>query len=453
MNTKKNITRKNRKKIHLNNIMTNTEISGNIIQEKEGWKVLHIYGEPYERGFAHGSLLYKELQRVKDAMDFYIQDQIHISTVKYFQKSKQIITPILENKYPEYYSEIRGISEGAKSQGVDVSTDFLVGWNAFMSLYDLFITGPKLKDKNQRCSAFIACGDATEFGDIVMAHNTHTDLFTGQMFNIILKITPTNGYEFVMQTMPGCIASCSDWYLSKSGIICCETTISEINYKPVFGVPYFCRIRDAIQYGDSLDKCYKIMLKHNAGDYACSWLFGDTNKKEIMLLELGLKEHNMRKLKNGVFYGMNSAIGEQLRNKETNDTEFYDISSRCGMRNFRLNQLLNHEYYGKINISNAKKIIGDHYDIVLGKESMNQRVICKHPELDADAQHKPYSSTDAKVVNSEMAQNLNFWGIFGCGCGKRNFNIKKYIHDHPQYKEWGNILENMPKRKWTKLIR
>jgi len=427
------------------------EISGKIIEEKEGWKVIHIYGESYERGFAHGSLLSDELQRIKDAMAFYIQDQIHVSLATYFQKSEKVIAPILKKKFPEYYREIDGISDGAKSKGVDVSIEFLIGWNSFMSLYDLFLTGPKLKDKNQRCSAFIATGDATENGDIVMAHNTHTDFFTGQLFNIILKITPMVGHEFIMQTMPGCIASCSDWYISKSGIVCCETTIADINYKPVFGVPYFCRIREAIQHGNSLDQCSKIMLKENAGDYACSWLFGDLHTGEIMLLELGLKEHNMQKKKNGVFYGMNSAIGEKLRKTETNDVEFYDISSRCGMRNFRLNQLLNEEYYGKINVNSAKKIIGDHYDILLKKDSMNQRVICKHPELDPDAGYKPYSSTDAKVVDSAMAKDLHFWGIFGSGCGKRNFNVKKYVKEHPEYKLWGNVLENMPNRKWTKL--
>lgn len=427
------------------------EISGKIIEEVEGWKVLHIYGESYERGFAHGSLLSVELQRIKDAMDFYIQDQIHVSLAKYLQKSEKVITPILKKKFPEYYREIEGISDGAKSKGVDVSVEFLIGWNSFMSLYDLFLTGPKLKDKNQRCSAFIATGDATENGDIVMAHNTHTDFFTGQLFNIIMKITPMSGHEFIMQTLPGCIASCSDWYISKSGIVCCETTIADINYKPVFGVPYFCRIREAIQYGDSLNQCSKIMLKENAGDYACSWLFGDLRTGEIMLLELGLKEHNMEKKKNGVFYGMNSAIGEKLRKTETDDVEFYDISSRCGMRNFRLNQLLNEEYYGKINVNSAKKIIGDHYDILLKKDSMNQRVICKHPELDPASGYKPYSSTDAKVVNSAMAKDLHFWGIFGSGCGKRNFNIKKYVQEHPEYKQWGNVLENMPNRKWTKL--
>lgn len=432
---KKNTTRKNRTLIH-----------GKIIKNKEGWKIVHIFGEPYQRGFAHGYLLSSELQRIKDAMDFYIKDQLQISSSTFFNKSKEIMTPILKNKYPEFYEEIRGISEGAAKQNVAVSVDFLIGWNAFLSLYDYFMNDPR--KKQQRCSAFIATGSATESGKIVMAHNTHSDFFTGQLLNIVLKITPSDGYEFVMQTMPGCIASCSDWYISLSGILCCETTIASTNYKPVFGTPFFCRIRQAIQYANSLVQCQKIMLKDNAGDYACSWLFGNTKTNEIMLLEIGLELYHVQKTKNGVFYGMNSPINQQLRETETNDAEFYDISSKCGHRNFRLNQLLNSEYYGKINVKNAKSIIGDHFDLVLGKESMNQRVICKHPELDENAQYKPYSSTDAKVVDSDMANDLHFWGIFGSGCGKRELNVKKYVQKHTEYKMWENILHDIPKYKW-----
>ena len=74
---------------------------------------------------------------------------------------------------------------------------------------------------------------------------------------------------------------------------------------------------------------------------------------------------------------------------------------------------MNHEYYGKINIKNAKKIVSDHYDILLQKDEMNQRVICKHPELDPKSNFSPYSSTDAKILNTKTASDLHFYGIFG----------------------------------------
>lgn len=47
-------------------------------------------------------------------------------------------------------------------------------------------------------AAFIATGEATRTGKIVMAHNVHSDLASGQLLNIVLKITPARGHEFVM---------------------------------------------------------------------------------------------------------------------------------------------------------------------------------------------------------------------------------------------------------------
>ena len=102
-----------------------------------------------------------------------------------------------------------------------------------------------------RCSAFIATGNATKNRDIVMAHNTHSDFVTGQLLNIVIKVFPDVGNAFIMQTSAGLIASTSDWFLMSNGIIGCETTLSDINYKPEFGTPFFCRIRELMQYAKS----------------------------------------------------------------------------------------------------------------------------------------------------------------------------------------------------------
>jgi hypothetical protein len=426
------------------------KIHGKIIDKIQGWKKIHVYGDPYQRGFAHGYLLSNELKRIKKALPFWVKEVIKHPFNDYLKENKKIMFPILQKKFPEYWEEIYGIHLGAKHAGVHISMNYLVGWNATMSMYSYLKEGNE-KDKKtiQRCSAFIATGDATTDGKIVMAHNVHSDLLTGQLLNIVMKITPDKGSEFTMQTSAGLISSISDWYIGSNGIVCCETTIADINYKPKFGVPFFCRIRQSIQYAQNLDDCSKFMLKENAGDYACSWLFGDLKTNEIMLLEIGKKIHNMKTTKNGVFYGMNSAIDFELRSKETDDMEFNDTSSRCGNRNYRLNELLNHQYYGKINISVAKRIISDHYDIQLAKNVLNRNGICKHPELDPEMDYKPYSCTDGKVMDARTAKTQNFYGIFGSSCGKRHFDVKKYLKEHPQYKQWGTVLEDMPIYKWT----
>jgi hypothetical protein len=297
---------------------------------------------------------------------------------------------IIETKYPEYYEELVGICHGAKSKGIDFSVEKLIAWNSYVSMYDEY----SAEQSPQRCSAFIATGNATEKGDIVMAHNTHCNFVFASLSNIVLYIIPDKGNSFCMQTCAGLISSSMDWFICSNGIIGCETTISNINYKPVYGVPYYCRIRDCMQYCNSLDEYATTMLHENAGDYACSWLFGDTRTSEIMLFEMGLKQHYIEKSHNGVFYGMNSAIDPVLRRKETNDMAFDDVRQSSGSRRERFEYLLRQKYNGKINIQTAKRILADHYDMFLGREHCGLRSICKHAELSNGAKNERVTNSD-----------------------------------------------------------
>jgi hypothetical protein len=424
-------------------------IKGKMIEKRAGWIIIEIYGEAYERGYTHGSLLSNELQNVLKKFPFIVKKGLEISFKEYMRASNKEIKPVIMNKYPEFYEELRGISDGARKNGVIISVDILIGWNAILSMYSYFENF-----EQYRCSAFIATGKATEKNDIVMAHNTHCDFVTGQLFNIVIYLKPSAGISFVMQTAPGYIASGTDWFVCSNGMIGCETTMS-VNYKPVFGTPYFCRVRQAMQYGKDLDDYAKIMLDDNAGDYACSWMFGDTRTNEIMLCEIALKTNNIQRTKNGVFYGMNSPIDFKLRETETDDDDFYDIETSSGSRNIRLDALLNDKYMGKINIENAKKVLSDHYDVILNRNIMNTNAICKHSEINDENSNNyqkfyPFGCTDGKVVNSEMVRNMEFVARFGSACG-RDFNVKKYIKDHPEYKGWKNYLSDMPTRDWIKI--
>lgn len=433
-----------------NKTKKNKHINGHIIDRKQGWITLHIFGDPFERGFAHGALLYQELKDVLHAFPFILKENVQMSLAKFIRTSNRIIKPVLRNQFPEFYKEIEGIAVGSTSKGTAISIDFLIAWNAFLSLYSYYKDGKS----TERCSAFIACGDATENRDIIMAHNTHSDFVSGQLLNIVLYITPTDGVPFVMQTSSGFIASTSDWFLTSNGLIGCETTISDIRYKPKFGTPYFCRIRQAMQYGKTMDHFVEIMTEQNAGDYACSWLVGDIRSKEIMLFELGLRKHNIQRTKNGIFYGMNSAIGEELRTKETNDQSIFDISTSSGARNKRMHDLLFDQYYGKITMDTAKVIMSDHYDVFLNKELKNSRGICKHTELDSHPPtNKPYylfGCTDSKIVTTDMASKLSFLGRFGSSCGTP-FIVDDFIENHPEYKKWAPFLHDIPRNQWTTL--
>ena len=407
---------------------------------KEGWVIISIKGEPYERGFQHGVLLKREFSEIKRVFELCVELEFNISFQEYLSVVDEKIKPVILKDFPEFYEELRGMSEGFGN----ISLDYLIAWNAYLSL------GSYFKKSKQRCSAFIATGDATEKGDIVMAHNTHAEYFIGQIQNVIIYVYPTTGHSFVMQSAPGYIASGTDWFVCSTGIVGCETTISSINYQPVFGSPYFCRIRQAMQYGKTLDEYVDIMNHNNAGDYACSWLFGDINTNEIMLLELGLDNYSIKRTNNGVFYGMNSSIDFTLRNTDTTDNNIYDMSTSSGARNVRLNELLNTKYYGKINATNAKKVMSDHYDVYLNKNVKNVRTICKHSELDDEKGNAPFGNIDCKIVTTEMAQNLSFMAKYGSPCGTP-FSAKEFLLKHPKYKKWKKVLKDLPVKRWIQV--
>jgi hypothetical protein len=420
-------------------------INGELLEEKAGWKKIHIYGEPYERGYAHGVLLYKELKRVKECIRVIVRDYCDMSLVDYINKSNEIIYPIVKSKYPEFFRELEGVSAGARRKGVSFSVEQLIAWNSCLSL-------SKSSAIEHRCSAFIATGEATKTGEIVMAHNTHSEYFMGHHLNIIMKVTPSSGVEFTMQTAAGYIASSTDWFMCENGIIGCETTIGDFKKEPRFGTgaPYFCRIRQAIQYANTLDDYCSVMTEDNAGDYACSWLFGDTRTNEILMLELGLDVYKINRTHNGLYYGANSAFDLKLRNLETNDNDHNNVEDTSGARNVRLDYLLNTKYYGKLDTKIAKQIMADHYDVMLHKENPSSRTICRHCEIDETCDYRPKGCTDAKVTDSVMARTMAFYGRFGSGCG-RIFKVSTFIKAHPEYKKLAAVMRDIKKCDWVRL--
>lgn len=446
-------TLKQKKIIKKKTIKHHNIISGKILHKKsrEGWIYIEIYGEAYERGFAHGYLLYKELLNILNILPFKVKKDFNKKYEEYLEFSREFISPVVKIKYPEFYEEIRGIYEGliSRSKNNKYSIEDLIAWNAYMTLYSFFKDG-KSDNKIEKCSAFIATGSATKTGEIIMAHNTHCNFIEGQFFNIILNIIPANGIAFKMQTAPGLISSTTDWFISDAGIMGCETTISTIKNKPrLFESPYFCRIRRVMQYGKTIDDCFNIMKKDNAGDYSCSWLFGNINTGEIARLELGVNNYTEERTTDGYYIGMNSAMNTAFRINETKNLEHKNSKFSVGSRFIRLEELIGNKYYGKITVSVARKIIADHYDSFKNKIIPNSRSICKHSELD-NTELNPYSmsgAVDGKVVSSSMVKRGVFEARYGSSCG-RIFSITEHIKKHPEFKEYLNYVSDFPSYKW-----
>jgi hypothetical protein len=336
--------------------------------DKDGWIYIHIEGNPKERGIQYGRVIKNELKEIFEMLDYVLYQDTGYKWNYFVDLSDQYLHEIIKEKYSEFYEEMQGVAEGS-----GYSIKEIVAWNNYITLVEYLY--PSLSGNNERkseggssdrCSAFVAVGDYTEDNKIVMAHNNFSNFVDGQYANVVVDINPTNGNRILMQGFPGWIWSGTDFFITSAGIMGTETTIGGF-YAYEQNIPICCRIREAMQYGKTLDDYVDILLKGNSGDYANSWLFGNIKTNEIMMLELGLKYHNVKKTNNGCYIGFNATYDPRIRNLECNNTGFDDIRRHQGARRVRLSQLMD-ENKGKINIEIAKKIISDHYDVYEEKE-------------------------------------------------------------------------------------
>ena len=237
----------------------------------------------------------------------------------------------------------------------------------------------KIRSDGPGCTAFIAAGDATADGSIVIAHNSWASYTELQFCNIIVDIVPQKGNRILMQTWGPCIYSATDFFITSAGLIGTETTIGAFKGFDAQGTPVF-EGKKAMQYARDINEWAKILIDKNSGAYANSWLIGDINTGEIARLELGLKYHNLEKKTNGYFTGSNVAEDLKILRKETNAT-YDDVRNPCVSRRVRWEQLMK-ENYGRITAEIAKTLLADHYDVYLKKENRSSRTICGHSELD-----------------------------------------------------------------------
>jgi len=440
-----------------------------------GWNYVAIWGKPYERGYAHGQLLTNEIKEALRTLKWSLMDSHGFDEDFFIKFSNFIFKDTIKKNFPEFYEEMEGIAKGAK-----VNIDELILWNnsssldyALPKLKEYISKIPELQNKygetinklpmsgqmeggsSDKCSAFMALKPYTSDGKIVCAHNSFDNFITGQFFNTILSVKPDKGTSMVFQTAPGYICSFTDFAITGNGFIVSETTIG--GFLPYeHKLPISCRIRQAMQYGKTLDDYVKILKHGNSGDYANSWLIGDTKNNEIMRIELGLKFVNVERKKEGYFIGFNAPYDPKIRNLECNNSGFDDIRRHQGARKVRLDDLMQ-KYKGKLNINIAKEIIADHYDVYLNKINMSSRTICSHYELDnrqfmsqADRPlpYAPRGAVDGTCTDSHLAKQMKLWGRWGSSCGTP-FYVKPYININKQWKRYEPWLKDRPQQPWS----
>jgi len=437
-----------------------------------GWVYISIRGDPFERGYAYGKLIAKDMKHIMKTIRFVIYNDYGVEWDFFIESCKKYYTPKIKELFSEFYEEMDGFAKGS-----NMSVDEVIAWNNYFTLTESFwgnlpeeetiavkgsvkstMGSKEGGGQQERCSAFIANGDWTADGKIVVAHNNFSNFVDGQFAKYVIDINPTNGNRMLMIGFAGWIWSGTDFFVTSAGIIGTETTIGGfIAYEN--NIPISCRIRNAMQYGKNLDDYEKMLLDGNSGDYANSWLFGDTNTNEIMRIELGLRFHNTERTKNGYFIGFNAPYDPRIRNLECINTGFDDIRRHQGARRVRLADLMD-TWKGKLNISVAQQIISDHYDVYLNKELPCSRTCCSHYELDAreymsdPSRPKPFQprgALDGNVCDTTMAKNMSFSLRWGNSCGTP-FLKDKFCDENREWAYLRDYLEDRPQQPWTTFI-
>ncbi len=427
--------------------------------ERGGWIYVHLEGSPLEIGYQHGYLLAPE---IADAFAVVRLEMTHDTGQdwNFFRRAAhQMLWPKIDS---EYQQELRGMVNGLRVQGTNLDLDDLVAFNAFSELPDYYVpwlSGHEQKghtsthESPEHCSAFVATGSWTKNHDIVMAHSNWTSYTEGTRWRIIFDIVPRSGYRILMDGFPGVIASDDDFGVNSAGMMITETTISNFHGWDPNGKPEFVRARKAMQYADSIDSYVKIMLDGNNGGYANDWLLGDRKTGEIARFELGLQHTKVWRTKNGYFSGANFASDPDVIRDETTYDPVNPASS-MNARKLRWDQLLT-ENKGKIDTGLAEVFLADHYDTYEKKEDPNRRTLCGHgdntPETLPGSTSEPFSPSGAvqgKVINSDMAANLEFMARIGHPCGT-NFDAAKFLSEHPQFSWESPVLRDMIAGPWS----
>jgi len=463
-------------------------------QEKNGWTVLSIKGSAQERGYAHGYLMAAELKEIFKMLDFNFLNNYGYTREFFSEVISELFGPQILMNYPEFYEEMEYIVKGANARGTKVSLADIITWNCYTSIDSMFGELPRLIQMNpllskkygslfpeeagqdtskiahgegggsrarggqkDHCTAFIAVGNYTKDGKIVCAHNSFDNFIDGQYANVMLDITPKDPKcnRIIMQAAAGWISSCTDFYVTSNGFICTETTIGGF-IKFVLKDPICCRIRQAMQYAKTLDDCTKYLTTNNSGDYANSWLIGDTNTNMIMRIELGLQYVNVEKKKDGYFIGYNAPEDPRIRNLECVNTGYDDIRRHQGARRVRLTQFME-QYKGKLDLNNAKEILADHYDVYLNKINPGSRTCCSHYELDDRAfmsqadRPKPYQlrgALDGIVCDTTLAKKMCLIARWGSSCGTP-FEATPFFQQHIQWRDQEPYVKDRPHQPWT----
>ncbi|MEI8016682.1 MAG: C45 family autoproteolytic acyltransferase/hydrolase [Schlesneria sp.] len=402
---------------------------------QDGWIVVHIEGTPYERGYQHGRLLAHEI--VDFCHTIARLRSVHAPDKAWHDLRLFVNALFLRRFDNEYLREMQGIADGAAAAGakfdgrlLDLIDIVVINADVEVSFLESALEGtangidresfrgrhgsPPRAARHDRCSAFVATGAATADGKIVAGHITMSTIDNVRFYNVWLDVKPSVGNRMVFQTFPGGIQSGLDYYINDAGLIISETTIEQTKFNPQ-GEMLASRIRRAVQYADSIDKCAEILTSSNNGLYTNEWLFGDIKTNEIAMLELGTNtSKTWRSSRNewvagttGFYWGCNNVKDVGVF-KET----VADFGAKPA--NLVLHPHLRDQAWIKL-FNRRRGMINEAF----GFEAFSTPPLVAFP------------SCDAKFTTAAMAKDLKTWALFGPPLGRTWMPSESDREDQP----------------------
>ena len=369
----------------------------------QGWVYIHIEGEPYERGYQYGYLASAEImdmmqrwinleyKKVKLLIFFPISNLCR-SPEKLWNYFKDKAEDCFKKYVPEeYIKELKGLTDGLKAKGAKIFNrgiefEDILTYQFIQDIeYSSFKNPFKRSHFLQRlffgikqiltigiddfyaghCTAFIATGDATKNGEIVVAHSSIFNKYVAERCNILLDVEPSDGNRFLMTCPPGSIWSQEDWYQNEKGIILTETELIPQGPWKKRGIPKGVRSRKAIQYSDCIDEVIELLINGNNGLIPNEWLIGDKKTGEIASIQLALYNRPIKRTFDGYYWSCNLPHNRNVIRELWYSTILFNILSRRYPQKFFLITAekfkeLGEQNYGKIDTYIAKKIMSTH---------------------------------------------------------------------------------------------
>jgi hypothetical protein len=373
-------------------------------EEKKGVKILQIKGDPYEMGYQHGYLLANKIdliiKRTLLATAAYVAQQ----TGSDLERTEEMMWVGQKKAEPfvpkEFRDEMRGIAEGANDAGVDVTLEQILLWNTNYDQWCIYChphywqcdgktstDGTALvQSPSCGCSSFCAWDEwAGGNGKLIFGKNEDNFNMPEQFDNRMMIIAdPDDGFGHAFMTYPGMIGL--DGGVNEDGFEM-MTQLNSMQNESMEGCGIAIFTRYLLTHASAVDEAIKIFREkpHCAG---IAYHVADAKAKKVAVVETSSKmvcvRYPMPNVKamwqtnhSNCYPGWAGYSGYNLVADQVQVNELKDISTIENWQNSlkdpynfyvqapsrfeRYGQLI-HEYYGKITVENAIKILGDRYD-------------------------------------------------------------------------------------------